>query len=122
MIEEKKDAGLSFAELDLAPEVLQAVRDAGYTHPTPIQQQAIPLALAGAWVYLLTFALYSLPAPLARIAERYEMTGGTIMRIREMHRPELVDVGSHRVVLDEDRDVADIAELAAALLQQGVPA
>src|SRR5256885_9447739 len=47
MIEETKDAGLSFAELDLAPEVLQAVRDAGYTHPTPIQQQAIPLALAG---------------------------------------------------------------------------
>ncbi len=39
--------GLSFAELDLAPEVLHAVRDAGYTHPTPIQQQAIPLALAG---------------------------------------------------------------------------
>jgi len=47
MIEEKIDAGLSFADLDLAPEVLQAVRDAGYTHPTPIQQQAIPLALAG---------------------------------------------------------------------------
>src|SRR3954467_9251428 len=47
MSEEKQDAGLSFAELDLAPEVLQAVRDAGYTHPTPIQQQAIPLALAG---------------------------------------------------------------------------
>ena len=39
--------GVSFAELDLAPEVLHAVRDAGYTHPTPIQQQAIPLALAG---------------------------------------------------------------------------
>ncbi|MEO8910838.1 MAG: DEAD/DEAH box helicase [Gemmatimonadaceae bacterium] len=47
MSEDKIDAGLSFAELDLAPEVLQAVRDAGYTHPTPIQQQAIPLALAG---------------------------------------------------------------------------
>jgi ATP-dependent RNA helicase RhlE len=47
MSEEKIDAGLSFAELALAPEVLQAVRDAGYTHPTPIQQQAIPLALAG---------------------------------------------------------------------------
>ena len=38
---------VTFAELDLAPEVLKAVRDAGYTHPTPIQQQAIPLALAG---------------------------------------------------------------------------
>src|SRR5438128_5038154 len=33
--------------LGLAPELLHAVRDAGYTHPTPIQQQAIPLALAG---------------------------------------------------------------------------
>src|ERR1700745_1480337 len=47
MSEENTEASLSFAELDLAPEVLEAVRDAGYTHPTPIQQQAIPLALAG---------------------------------------------------------------------------
>jgi ATP-dependent RNA helicase RhlE len=50
MIEERIDAGVSgvsFAELDLAPEVLHAVLDAGYTHPTPIQQQAIPLALEG---------------------------------------------------------------------------
>ncbi|MDQ6770691.1 MAG: DEAD/DEAH box helicase, partial [Gemmatimonadota bacterium] len=47
MSEENVGAGLSFAELDLAPEVLRAVIDAGYTHPTPIQQQAIPLALAG---------------------------------------------------------------------------
>ncbi len=50
MIDEKTDAGVSevsFAELDLAPEVLHAVLDAGYTHPTPIQQQAIPLALEG---------------------------------------------------------------------------
>src|SRR4051812_38155576 len=47
MSEEKIDAGITFAELNLAPEVLLAVRDAGYTQPTPIQQQAIPLALAG---------------------------------------------------------------------------
>src|SRR5436853_6566594 len=47
MSDEKTEAGVSFAELDLAPEVLHPVRDAGYTHPTPIQQQAIPLALAG---------------------------------------------------------------------------
>ena len=38
---------MSFNDLALAPEVLHAVRDAGYTHPTPIQEQAIPLALAG---------------------------------------------------------------------------
>src|SRR3982750_4973920 len=47
MIEETTEAGISFADLDLAPEVLPAVRASGYTHPTPIQEQAIPLALAG---------------------------------------------------------------------------
>src|SRR5436309_13883032 len=47
MRDEKTEAGVSFAELDLAPDVLHAVRDAGYTYPTPIQEQAIPLALAG---------------------------------------------------------------------------
>src|SRR5258706_9591591 len=47
MIEPTPEPPSSFEEVDLAPEVLHAVRDAGYTHPTPIQQQAIPLALAG---------------------------------------------------------------------------
>jgi superfamily II DNA/RNA helicase len=36
-----------FAQLGLRPEVLQAVADTGYTTPTPIQEQAIPVALAG---------------------------------------------------------------------------
>src|SRR5216110_243290 len=47
MIEQIPDASIPFTALGLAPELLHAVRDAGYTHPTPIQQQAIPLALAG---------------------------------------------------------------------------
>src|SRR5437588_6832515 len=47
MIEDTSGPGMPFTALGLAPEVLHAVRDAGYTHPTPIQQQAIPLALAG---------------------------------------------------------------------------
>src|SRR5437773_8801221 len=47
MIAEHPDASPPFTALGLAPELLHAVRDAGYTHPTPIQQQAIPLALAG---------------------------------------------------------------------------
>ncbi|HUL03636.1 MAG TPA: DEAD/DEAH box helicase [Gemmatimonadales bacterium] len=38
---------MSFASLGLAPELVQAVADEGYEHPTPIQQEAIPLALAG---------------------------------------------------------------------------
>ena len=33
---------MGFSELGLSPEVLQAVCDAGYTIPTPIQEQAIP--------------------------------------------------------------------------------
>lgn len=36
-----------FAELGLAPTLLEAVRDAGYASPTPIQIQAIPVALSG---------------------------------------------------------------------------
>ena len=38
---------LSFDDLGLMPELLNAVSDAGYTTPTPIQQRAIPLALKG---------------------------------------------------------------------------
>jgi len=38
---------ITFAELGLALPLLEAVRDAGYTEPTPIQREAIPLALAG---------------------------------------------------------------------------
>ncbi len=41
------DAPTSFAELMLAPELLRAVEDAGYTTPTPIQARAIPLILKG---------------------------------------------------------------------------
>ena len=33
---------MGFSKLDLSPEVLQAVFDAGYTTPTPIQEKAIP--------------------------------------------------------------------------------
>jgi ATP-dependent RNA helicase RhlE len=37
----------SFAELGLQPELLRAVAEAGYTTPTPIQTQAIPVILEG---------------------------------------------------------------------------
>jgi ATP-dependent RNA helicase RhlE len=38
---------MSFDELGLRPELLRAVAKAGYTEPTPIQSQAIPLVLQG---------------------------------------------------------------------------
>jgi superfamily II DNA/RNA helicase len=37
----------NFSDLGLSPEVLKAVADAGYDTPTPIQAQAIPVALSG---------------------------------------------------------------------------
>ncbi|MEM6899266.1 MAG: DEAD/DEAH box helicase [Pseudomonadota bacterium] len=48
MTEQTDDAQkVTFADLGLGPKVLQAVSDAGYTYPTPIQEQAIPHVLVG---------------------------------------------------------------------------
>ncbi len=38
---------MSFDKLGLAPELIRVVADQGYTEPTPVQEQAIPLVLAG---------------------------------------------------------------------------
>ena len=38
---------MTFADLGLAEPLLLAIRDAGYTKPTPIQREAIPVALKG---------------------------------------------------------------------------
>jgi superfamily II DNA/RNA helicase len=38
---------MQFSDIELDPNVLKAVEEAGYTEPTPIQQQAIPEALKG---------------------------------------------------------------------------
>ena len=38
---------MSFADLALAPVLLENLQRLGYSQPTPIQQQAIPLILAG---------------------------------------------------------------------------
>ena len=36
---------MSFADLGLSDDLLKAVEEAGYTEPTPIQEQAIPAIL-----------------------------------------------------------------------------
>ncbi|HLE89347.1 MAG TPA: DEAD/DEAH box helicase [Candidatus Limnocylindria bacterium] len=38
---------MSFTQLGLAPDLLRAVADSGYTEPTPVQREAIPHVLAG---------------------------------------------------------------------------
>ncbi|MFO8020091.1 MAG: DEAD/DEAH box helicase [Promethearchaeia archaeon] len=44
---EQKSSEVSFSDLDLIPELLHGVDDAGYIEPTPIQAQAIPLVFKG---------------------------------------------------------------------------
>jgi ATP-dependent RNA helicase RhlE len=44
---QEKSITTSFDSLGLKPELLRAVADQGYTQPTPIQAQAIPVVLAG---------------------------------------------------------------------------
>ncbi|MEZ5920486.1 MAG: DEAD/DEAH box helicase [Parvularculaceae bacterium] len=38
---------MTFDDLGLEPKILDAVREAGYEQPTPIQEAAIPEALKG---------------------------------------------------------------------------
>lgn len=44
---ESTEDQITFAELDIAKPILTALERSGYTHPTPIQAQAIPFALQG---------------------------------------------------------------------------
>lgn len=44
---DQADLGTKFTDLDLKPEILHAIRDAGYVNPTPIQAQAIPMVFKG---------------------------------------------------------------------------
>ena len=38
---------MSFADLGLCPQILEAIAEQGYESPSPIQAQAIPAVLAG---------------------------------------------------------------------------
>src|SRR5690606_14250230 len=40
-------SSMSFADVGLSDAIVRAVSELGYTHPTPIQQQAIPAVLTG---------------------------------------------------------------------------
>jgi ATP-dependent RNA helicase RhlE len=46
-IEADSAPSVRFADFGLAPEILRALSDQGYIHPTPIQAEAIPVVLQG---------------------------------------------------------------------------
>jgi len=114
---EGMESGSDFGMLGLSGPVLDAVRDAGYTEPTPIQRQAIPLILRGRDVMGLAqtgtgkTAAFTLP-----IIER--LTGGprrTRVLILTPTRELCVQVES------SFRKYARYAPLAIASVYGGVP-
>lgn len=114
---EGMESGADFSALGLSGAVLDAVRDAGYTEPTPIQRQAIPLILKGRDVMGLAqtgtgkTAAFTLP-----IIER--LTGGprrTRVLILTPTRELCVQVES------SFRKYARYAPIAIASVYGGVP-
>jgi ATP-dependent RNA helicase RhlE len=84
---------MSFDSLGLAPELLRAVADQGYTEPTAVQREAIPLVLAGrdllagAQTGTGKTAAFVLPI-LQRLADSTPVvTGPTSRDRREAYRP-----------------------------------
>lgn len=71
---------MSFSDLNLNEEILKAIKEIGYTTPTPIQQEAIPLIMSGrdlrasAQTGTGKTAAFILPA-LNRLATKSKLTG-----------------------------------------------
>src|SRR5262245_32873226 len=89
---------MSFESLNLHPALLAAVRDAGYTEATPVQQRAIPPALEGRDLMVSSStgtgktASFVLPALTRVLAARHE----------HVHRPSSNDAPAGRPVGPND--------------------
>ena len=68
----------SFDALGLSPEILRAVAESGYTTPTPIQQQAIPVVLAGRDVMGGALVFAKRDALFEKAAHRRHITGNIL--------------------------------------------
>jgi ATP-dependent RNA helicase RhlE len=92
---------MSFRALNLSPQILQAVHDAGYTEPTPIQIAAIPLILAGHDVIGIAqtgtgkTAAFVLPI-LMKLAESVQALHGDSPTGRAVARPRALVVAPTR--------------------------
>ncbi len=83
---------MSFCDLGLADEILQAVTETGYTDPTPIQEQAIPPIIAGKDLIGIAqtgtgkTAAFTLPilAQLARSSDRRHISVLVLAPTREL--------------------------------------
>jgi len=79
---------VSFDHLGLAPELVRVVADQGYTEPTPVQAEAIPLVLAGRDV--LAGAQAALPGHLCTPDDVAEAVLWAVTRPAAVHLSEIV--------------------------------
>lgn len=118
---------MQFSELGLNPAVLQALVDAGYTQPTPVQEQAIPAALAGHDLIVSSqtgsgkTAAFMLPS-IHRFAEAPRLKAKTFNQERQAQkargeRPRYQPAQPRMLVLAPTRELA--AQVSAATDQYG---
>jgi ATP-dependent RNA helicase RhlE len=123
--QEPKGSLIGFTDLGLRPELLQAVQEAGYTSPTPIQQQAIPLALEGRDLIGLAqtgtgkTAGFTLPIIERLLEEGYGHTKAAAHRVRVL---VLTPTRELCVQVDESfRKYGKHTDLRVASIYGGVP-
>ncbi len=107
---------MPFRALHLSPQILQAVRDSGYTEPTPIQIAAIPLILAGNDVIGKTAAfvlpiLMKLAESRQTVARHGELTANRRDQKHNAHRLRaLVLAPTRELVVQIEENVRDYAK------------
>lgn len=117
---------MKFQELDIVAPILQAVEEKGYEEPTPIQQEAIPVVLAGKDIFGIArtgtgkTAAFAIPIIQQLMAERARAADEVAAREAEeatraeeaqtVEKPELPDGENRPAESGEGAESSDSAE------------
>lgn len=108
-------ADVTFEQLGLSAEVLKAVEDKGYTHPTPIQAQAIPVVMKG---------LDVIGASQTGTGKTAAFALPLISRLEPLGKPQVLVLEPTRELADQVaeafKEYAKYTDLKVALLYGGV--
>ena len=113
---------MSFEVLGLAPKILQAVKEAGYTEPTPIQTAAIPPIIAGhdligiAQTGTGKTAAFTLPI-LTRLAQIARENGKPAEAIPYLRRIIQLEPKNTEARLELGRNLYDTGDVTGAMEQ-----
>jgi len=125
-------SGEAFAALGLAPEIVSALVAAGFTKPTPVQEQAVPAAISGRDLLVSSptgsgkTAAFMLPAiqrfSVARAAQAAAArpAAGTARPEAERRRPQYQPARPGLLVLTPTRELAMQVSTAAEQFGKGL--